>query len=493
MNIENERDFDELKRKAIVLKRENAILADLLVKTRRELLEARGKTPEQMQQDLAFIDQQIAQQQAKLEEQAKEIAGLEAQANKGGSDAKKEREKRERSGPRPQPTLRVLPDEVHDLDDPDKQCPNCGGVLNEFGQDVTEEIDVIAREFVKRRHIRKKYACKCKSCVEMADMPPRLVPGGIYANNVAVEIAAMKYVDQIPFDRIARIFGREGFNIDSQTLWAQVEKLAAKIQPGWRALREAAFKEGYIGIDQTHWKVIGHEKKWQMWEVSRPKIAYFDIAETKGDDDGKRILDGYSGVVTCDAFVTHRSLVGILGTIKLAHCWAHVRQYVEELKASDPLRADRLQRFIRALYDVEQEAGDDVEKRRLLRDTRSRTIVDEIYAWRNEQRVLPSSPAGELLGYLRNHEIGFRRFLDDPLVAIDNNLCERGYLWPAIGRRSFVGSKSRRGTEVAAIFYSYAESARRCGLDPKACFTSAMDDALGGRKIRLPHELAADK
>jgi hypothetical protein len=37
-----------------------------------------------------------------------------------------------------------------------------------------DEVDVIERHFIMKRHVRKKYRCRC---VEMALMPRRLVPG----------------------------------------------------------------------------------------------------------------------------------------------------------------------------------------------------------------------------------------------------------------------------------------------------------------------------
>ena len=39
---------------------------------------------------------------------------------------------------------------------------------------------------------------------------------------------------------------------------------------------------------------------------------------------------------------------------------------------------------------------------------------------------------------------------------------------PVVGRKNFYGSKSRRGTEAAAILYTLVESAKLSGIDPKA-------------------------
>jgi hypothetical protein len=233
--------------------------------------------------------------------------------------------------------------------------------------------------------------------------------------------------------------------------------------------------------------VLGHEKSWQVWTLSTSALAYFDIKRSKGFEDGKRVLGEFRGTLVGDAATTHDSLETAL-PITLAHCWAHPRREAEKLLASDPIRAKAIIAFIRELYDVEDEAGADVEKRRFLRDSRSRDVLRRLQEWRLKQRPLPSSPTAKLLGYLANHDDGLKRFLDDPRIPIDNNQSERGYLWVAIGRRSFFGSRSELGTEVAAILYSLAESARRNGVDPKAYFATALDDALAGRVIRLPTE-----
>lgn len=491
MNVERETDIEMLRKKARLALFENKRLVDEIVRVKRENLELKGATPDQLQQELTLLDEKLKRDAEALEQKAREI---ERGGRGGGFDdanhSKKPRKKRKRFGTREgQKTLPVTSTEVHDLDDADKLCGSCGGDLKlwEGQDDVTEEVIVVERRFEITKHVRRKYRCKC-GCIEQPDMPARLVTGGRYSNGFTVLVAAMKYVDQLPLERIVRIFGREGLVIDSQTLWTLVLALATKLKPAWQRLREEILKNDVVGIDQSPWPVLGHEKKsWQMWTLSTAKMAWFDIKKSKGREDGERVLGSFSGVLFGDAATTHDALAESL-PITLAHCWAHPRRDAEKLRASDPMRAQVLIDFIRELYDVEDEAGADIEKRRFLRDTRSRDVVRRLFEWRVEQRPLPSSPTAKLLGYLDNHREGLERFLSDPRIPIDNNQSERGYLWVAVGRRSFFGSRSERGTEVAAILYSLAESARRNGVDPKGYFAAALEDALADRPIRLPHE-----
>ena len=52
-----------------------------------------------------------------------------------------------------------------------------------------------------------------------------------------------------------------------------------------------------------------------------------------------------------------------------------------------------------------------------------------------------------------------------------------------VGRKNHYGSKSRRGTEVAAVFYTLLETAKLAGVDPaeylrEAALADARDDVL---------------
>jgi transposase len=59
------------------------------------------------------------------------------------------------------------------------------------------------------------------------------------------------------------------------------------------------------------------------------------------------------------------------------------------------------------------------------------------------------------------------------------------------GRKNHYGSRSRRGTEVAALFYSLIESAKLCGVEPKAYLLRAFRAALASPgAVTLPHTLA---
>jgi transposase len=91
-----------------------------------------------------------------------------------------------------------------------------------------------------------------------------------------------------------------------------------------------------------------------------------------------------------------------------------------------------------------------------------------------------------------NHWDGLTVLQKDPLIPLSDSAAERVLRGSVVGRKNYYGSRSERGYEVAAIFYSLLESAKLCGIDPKAYLRAAIQDALADRVVRLPHELKSE-
>ena len=58
-----------------------------------------------------------------------------------------------------------------------------------------------------------------------------------------------------------------------------------------------------------------------------------------------------------------------------------------------------------------------------------------------------------------------RVYLDDPLVDIDNNACERSIRPFVTGRKNWMFSDTPAGAKASACYYSIVETAKANGLD----------------------------
>jgi transposase len=108
-----------------------------------------------------------------------------------------------------------------------------------------------------------------------------------------------------------------------------------------------------------------------------------------------------------------------------------------------------------------------------LRAKRSKPVVDKIRTWLMTQRALPRSSLGKAIAYTSGLWPGLVRFLADPKIPLDTNGAERALRGVAVGRKNHCGSRSERGTRVAALFYSLIESAKLCGVEPHAYLREA--------------------
>jgi transposase len=107
------------------------------------------------------------------------------------------------------------------------------------------------------------------------------------------------------------------------------------------------------------------------------------------------------------------------------------------------------------------------------------------------QRALAQSGLGKALAYAAGLWPGLVRFLDDPDIPLDNNATERALRGLVIGRKNHYGSKSLRGTQVAALFYSLLESAKLAGIEPAAYLAAATRKAIENPgTVTLPSQLA---
>lgn len=491
--IERERDVEQLRRMALVLAQENQRLVTRVLELQRRLLAAEGKEAEQLELELAKLERELADAGKRLGRNVSE------KRPRQKPDPDKQREAQTGHGPRPQPELEVQ-QTLWELDEADKVCSVCGEQLDEWPDqfEESEEVDVIEREFVIRRHRRKKYRCRCGGCVQTAPGPKRLLPGGRYSTDFAIEVAVDKYVDHQPLERQVREMGRQGLEVDSQTLFDQLWPLTRALAPAYERLGIEQRKQSVLFVDETGWPLFAgkgqaaHSSRWKIWTLTSPIGIYDDILDGRSTACASALLSEYEGTVMCDGYVVYESLQKAYPKLRLVHCWAHVRRKFVECEAAAPVESKQVIDLIAAMYAIEARVRDGpAEDRIRVRQEESKPIVGEIHSWVLATRPLPGGPLDKAIRYMAKRWSRLTRFLDDPAVPLDNNAAERALRSPVLGRKNHYGSRSQRGVRVAATLYSLLGSAVLLKLDPKHYLRVAVAAALDGRPIPLPHELMA--
>jgi transposase len=500
--LEEINDPKTLQQAAILLEKTVKRQSKEIVQLRAENARLRGQDVDP-QMELELLKEQLAAMQRMAFGDSSE-----RRPRTDGDAHDKEKEPRRGHGPRSQPNL-PIEEVTHTLPEDERTCSFCGGHLEEMGDQTedSEEITVVEISYKLIKHHRQKYRCSCNAQVITAPGPDKLIPGGRYSVGLAVHVAEQKYLDHLPLERQVRAMERRGFLTDSQTQWDQIEVLDSHLRPTYEALLRKALDADVVLADETHWKLMakkGETSKWWVWCVVSDKIAAYRILGHRSTKAAGRVLGGFKGVVMTDGYGAYQSLARAEPDITLAHCWAHVRRKFLEGEDAYPELSDHAVRLIGELFKVEREApklrtgmpDDEVALalaiRCKLRDEKSRPIIKQLLDWALEHRgtVLPGSKMGKAIKYMLNLWEGLTRFLDDPRVPLDNNGAERALRGVVVGRKNHYGSRSKRGTEVAALFYTLFETAKLSGIDPHAYVLEAARRAIRQPgTVTLPQDL----
>ena len=479
VRLEHVTDLQTAKQMAALLEAENARLHQRLESLVQENARLKGEdAQERLQLELTQLKEQLALMQQRLFGASSEKRKPEAEATPPAR-ARKQRG----HGPRAQPELPVQ-EVLLPLDEADKVCGLCGGALKEWqGQtEDSEEVSVVERHFVLKRYRRQKYRCPCGCTPVTAPAPPRLMEGGRYSVEFAVDVALQKYGFHLPLARQARMYLREGLVVDSQTLWDQLSALALHLQPSYEALRAAVFASPLIHADETYWYLLdkGPRKKWYAWTVACADAVYHRILPSRSAATARQVLGGYKGIVMVDGYASYQTVTkpGKEAPLEcsLVFCWSHVRRKYVEAEKVAPVCAEVL-KLIGQLYVIEADLPEPhalegeqqaaaLAHRLAVRQEKSAPLVAAIREWALAQRSLPGSALRTALEYMLGLWSGLTVFLTNPWVPLDNNLVERQLRDMVVGRKNHYGSKSLRGTEVAALYYSLIETARLRGEDP---------------------------
>jgi transposase len=474
--LEQVKDLETAKQMAALLEAENARLHQRLEKLVEENARLKGEDAQaRLQLELVQLKEQLALMQQRL-------FGASSEKRASAAPAAPARQHRGH-GPRPQPELPVQ-EVLLPLDEADKVCGLCGGGLKEWaGQtEDSEEVSVVERHFVLKRYRRQKYRCPEGCAPVTAPAPPRLLQGGHYSVDFAVHVALQKYGFHLPLARQERMYRREGLVVDTQTLWDQLSALARLLQPSYEALPAVIFASPLIHADETHWYLLdkGPGKKWYAWTVASRQAVYHRILPSRSGATARQVLGDYQGIAMVDGYAAYETATkpGADGSARcsLVFCWAHVRRKFVEAEKLAPACAQVLS-LMGQLYAIEAGLPDPhalegeqqvaaLTHRLAVRREKCAPVLAAIREWALAQRALPGSGLRKALEYMLERWRGLTVLLDNAWVPLDNNLVERQLRDMVMGRKNHYGSKSLRGTEVAALFYSLLETARLCGEDP---------------------------
>ena len=479
-------DKDEVIKRVRLLEAGNRLYQEAISHLNARIKELRTKYGEEGQERLFLKEQYLIIRN--------EVFGASSERRKKDTEVQQSKQKKTPKSKVQLPSLRYpkLDLKVSRLDyESPPSCRACHGEMGKMEQvESCEYIEVITRQFYIKRQEREKYRCpKCHGDIQTTPAPPRLVEGGHFSNDFAIEVSVGKYVDHLPIERQKEQMNRQGLvGVKGNSLIEQTHHLADLLRPVYRELGREVKASKVLQADESPWKMLeGHPRKnWYLWGFLNNHSIFFQAKDSRSQEVANKILSESSAkYLMVDGYTAYHRPSKKSG-ISICHCWAHARRKFIQAEPSYP-EAQEMINLIGELYAVEREAQDKEELFRL-RQTKSKEIIDKIRQWIYESHSLPKSSIGKANNYLMKYWEGLTRFLEDADIPLDNNLAERSLRGPVLGRKNAYGSHSQKGAETSAILYSICESCKLNGLDPYKYLQYAVKTKLEGSKPPTPYQ-----
>ena len=365
-------------------------------------------------------------------------------------------------------------------------CPCCGGTLHKLGEDVTETLELIPRQWKVIQHVREKLSCRSCEAITQPPAPSHPIARGRAGAGLLAHILFAKYGLHLPLNRQSMVYAREGIDLDVSTLVDWVGAAAATLMPLVDLLRAHVFAAERIHADDTTVPVLakGKTRTGRLWTYVRddrpfggcdPPAAILFYSPDRSAKHPEQHLAGYAGLMQADAYAGFNRLYGAgrkPGPIIEAACWAHARRNFFDLAriSKAPIAIEAVAR-IDALFAIEREINGLTAQERLhARNERSRSLVTALEAWLREQRAKLSgqSDTAKAIAYCLTRWVALTRFLDDGRLCMSNNAAEREMRPVAMGRRNWTFAGSDSGGHRAAAIYTLIQTARLNDVDPQA-------------------------
>jgi transposase len=366
-------------------------------------------------------------------------------------------------------------------------CPCCGDSrLRKIGEDVTETLELIPRQWKVIQHVREKFSCRACEAITQPPAPSHPIARGRAGPKLLAHVLFAKYGMHLPLNRQSDVYAREGIDLDVSTLADWVGAAAATLMPLNEMIRAHGFAAERIHADDTTVPVLAKNKTrtGRLWTYVRddrpfgghdPPAAVLFYSRDRSGEHPEQHLASYAGLMQADAYAGFNRLYEANrkgGPIIEAACWAHGRRKFFDLArlSKAPIAAEAVKR-IDVLFAIEREINGLAPQQRLrVRQQRSRPLIIELQIWLREQRARLSknSDTTKAINYIVNRWDAFTRFLDDGRLCMSNNAAERALRAVAVGRKNWTFAGSDEGGRRAAAIYTLIATAKLNNIDPQA-------------------------
>ncbi len=424
----------------------------------------------------------------------------------------------ERKRPSRKPFPEHLPRERVVIAAPES-CPCCGSAkLSKLGEDITETLEAIPRQWKVIQTVREKFSCRRCETITQPPAPFHVTPRGFAGPNLLAMILFEKFGQHQPLNRQSERYRREGIDLSVSTLADQVGACTSILQPLHALIERHVLAAERLHGDDTTVPILAKGKTvtGHIWTYVRddrpfdgraPPAALYYASRDRRNEYPDRHLASFTGILQADAYGGYNALYDpsrAQGAITSALCWAHARRQFFELAdiaanarrgknaaAISPVALDAVKR-IDALFDIERGInGINTDECLRVRREQSASLLTALEAWLRDERsrLSRSASVAQPIDYMLKRWDRFARFIDDGRICLTNNAAERALRGFALGRRSWLFAGSERGADRAAAMATLIMTAKLNDVDPLAWLADVLARIADIPQARLPELL----
>lgn len=225
--------------------------------------------------------------------------------------------------------------------------------------EISSEIHITERTYVKQIHKRQKYRVKNKISgkeqILTSPGPIKLLPGSRYSIDFALSVVSDKFLNHLPYERQRQELLRAEVDVSVSTMYRLSEHVAVHLAEIAEKIREDVFKVPLAcHLDETPWPITSKQSdNGMMWTLSNQAGSYYRFEPTRSGKIADELLKGYTGPVITDKYSGYAHFKE---NRKWGLCWAHARREFFDLLDVYPEESTHVVKLIDQLFAIERKA-----------------------------------------------------------------------------------------------------------------------------------------
>lgn len=140
-------------------------------------------------------------------------------------------------------------------------CPCCGSDdLSKLGEDITETLEVIPRQWKVIQTVRERFSCRACEAISQPPAPFHVTPRGFFGPSLLAMLLFEKFGTHQPTNRQRDRYAREGVDLSLTTMIDQMSAAMRTLQPLYLLIEAHALTAERLHADDTTVPVLAKGK-----------------------------------------------------------------------------------------------------------------------------------------------------------------------------------------------------------------------------------------